>query len=289
MNTVVVELVSGYCNSRCLWCFTQYKCIDRMDKGMMPYANFRQFIDLNDRMSLIPFSHGEALLHPDFAKCCRYALSCGYTLASIHTNLAMQISDDTFGVLSKFNSVTVNVGGATSPTQATNMHTSLGLVLDNLRTLEMLGTKVMGVKMVVNKHNINEVKLLHKVIAQISPRIAVNTYPLYFSPADSDNEDKLKFYSNNMEGNSKVGCRDIVEVKDGQVITSPKTDKCYGLIPTVRVNGNLEICCRGRYLERSLGNCFEKPLSKLLSTREYKQAVKEGLNREYIQYCQVCS
>lgn len=288
-NKVVIELVSGYCNSKCVWCFTSYKCLDRMSKGMMTFDSFKKIIDINEPFDIIPFSHGEALLNPDFISCCTYAESKGFTLTSLNTNLAMEISDELLETLAKIDDLTVNVGGGTYMTHHLNTGTSLNAVLNNLKQLISIPHQNIRVKMVINRQNYNEVDTLKDRIALIDPSISVVTYPLYFGPSDSNEEDKQLFYERNFGSLKNIACRDKVKFKHGKIIVSPKTKKCYGFIPTIRWNGNIEICCRDRYHEKSLGNAFTIPLRNIIESPEYKQAIKAGKKREYIKYCKYCS
>lgn len=298
MNNIVVELVGGLCNSRCVWCFTTYKCFHRMKHGMMNFERFSHFIDLNNnfKFGIIPFSHGEALINPDFVRCCNHALAKGFPLAHIHTNLAMDLTDAHFDMLTKFREVTVNVGGGKPETHFLNMGTDFNKVLANLESLWDKGPRKVEVKMVVNKRNIDEVGILTEKTKEISPDIPVSTYPLYFGPADSDDEDRRRFFEENLSTpngeklDKKIDCRDKVKLmKDGRVEVGSKLGRCYGLIPTVRWDGAAEICCRSRYHEASVGDAFKTPMREILQSPLYKDAVKLGVKRKYIDYCKYCS
>ena len=298
MKQVVVELVGGFCNSRCVWCFTTYKCLEKMNRGMMSLENFARFIDLNRKspFNIIPFSHGEALLHPDFVKCCELARTNGFPLQHLHTNFALSLTDGHFDTLARFKEVVVNVGGGKSATHYSNMKTNLNAVLSNLQRLSQRNSKNIKVKMVLNIKNIDECDILNHKIKEINPEISVGTYPVYFGPADSDNEDKAVFLRENIitedtaHLDKKVLCRDEVDIKkNGRIEVSSKLKKCYGLIPTVRWDGSVNICCRERYHDRSEGDAFAVPLKTIRKSKTYKAALKLGRKRKYIDYCHYCS
>jgi len=286
---IVTELVGGICNSKCVWCFLNYKCRDRMQQGMMSYENFVKFIDLNrgSKMSLIPFGHGESLLNKDFPKCYKYALAAGFRLSSVHTNLALPLSDEEIKAMCLTESITVNFGGGTKSTQFINMQTDLDLVLSNLSRLMSFNPRKVSAKMVINKFNVAETDLLTEKVHSISKSIDVGFYPIYFGPADSDEEDKRLFYDMNFDENIKL--RDTIVVKDDSIEVAPKRGTCYGLITTVRWNGEVAICCRERYSEKSVGNAFETPISEIVASNEYKEAVELGKKRQWVKYCEVCS
>lgn len=295
---IVVELVGGLCNARCVWCFSTYKCFNKMRHGMMNFQRFSRFIDLNEnsKFGIIPFSHGEALINPDFVRCCNYARSQGFPLVHIHTNLAMDLTETHFDILTKFGKVVVNVGGGKPETHFLNMGTDLNKVLANLRILWSKEPRKLEVKMVVNKKNKDEVGILTDKIREISPKVPVSTFLLYFGPADSDDEDRKRFFEENLSTpdgktlDKGIECRDKVKLtKDGRVKVASKLGRCYGLIPTVRWDGAAEICCRSRYHEASVGDAFKTPMREILQSPLYKNAVKLGVKRKYIEYCKYCS
>lgn len=265
---------------------------------MMSLENFARLIDLNKKkpFNIIPFSHGEALLHPDFVKCCELARANGFPLQHLHSNFAMALTDKHFDALARFKEVVVNVGGGKSTTHYSNMKTDLNAVLGNLGRLSQRNSRNIKVKMVLNIKNIDESDILKHKVKEINPQISVSAYPVYFGPADSDNEDKAAFVRENLttEGaarlNKEVMCRDEVAVNNkGQVEVSSKLERCYGLIPTVRWDGSVNICCRERYHDRSEGDAFALPLKIIIKSKAYKAAIKLGRKREYIDYCRYCS
>lgn len=296
---VVIELVGGLCNSHCRWCFLNYKGVSRVKRGMMDFEHFSRFIDLNREgpFPIIPFGHGEALINPDFVECCEYALANSFQLLSLHTNFSMRLTERHFTVLSRFEHMTVNVGGGVSETHAWNTGTSLDTILSNVETLSRrMPCPSLEIKLVLNRRSLGEVDALRERVASVSPELSVSVYPLYFGPADSDEEDRRRFFEENLATSDgslvdeRIPCRDRVRLTpDGVVEVTSKLDHCYGLTTTVRWDGSVSICCRSRYHEAPVGDAFREPMIDILNSRNYHYAVALGEKREYVEFCKYCS
>lgn len=291
----VVELSGRLCNSRCVWCFNQYSVAEKIKAGFMSFENFKRFVDLNrgKNLAIIPYAHGDALINPEFVRIMDYAISEGVYLKHVHTNLAMSLTDDHFRVLCSLKNMVVNFGGGKDETQYLNMKTDLKKVLSNLKRLwevrETLSSKVLIVaKMVINKRNNNEVDLLKKRIREVIPKgIGFGAYPLYFGCSDGSNEDKLKFIEENLT--PEISCRDSWRIEDGKAIVETKATKCYGLIPTVRWDGGVNICCRARYHDGIVGDAFKQSMGSILTSSIYREALVLANKRKYVEYCKYCS
>jgi len=286
---IVVELVSNICNSKCKWCFSTYETSKKIDKGFMAEANFKKFIDINKGAitNIIPFSHGESLLHPDWVNMMEYATSNGYVIESIHTNLAMPLTNEHMVMLCRVKYLTINVGGANKDTHYINTGTDFNVVSSNLQRLMKVRREPTSVKMVINKHNQGQKEELVQYIKSISTNIQVSTFPLYLATADSDQIDISKWIENNIaEG---VECRDHIENKNGQYVVKPKTNKCTDKTVSVRFNGITHLCCRARTSEGSVGNAFITSIKDILASDKCVALKKLMDKRQYISYCKVCS
>jgi MoaA/NifB/PqqE/SkfB family radical SAM enzyme len=291
MRKVIIELTGGYCNSRCLWCFNQYDL--GVKREFIDINNFKKFIDLNQYIYIIPYSHGEALIHPDFVKMMEYALKHNVKPSSIHTNLAMKLTSEHFRVLSDFKSITVNIGGTTQEAHNTNMGTDLNVVMSNLAELIKYNKRI-TLKMIINKNNAHQVSSLSDVAAKFGA--ASIALPIYFSVSDSEDQSKIKkFFDLNLSGDGgrpdqRVPCRDVVEVCDGIIKVKTKIPMtCPGLSTTVRYNGAVQVCCRSRKQEGIVGDAFVDPIDKIVNSGAYKQAVVDARRRKYVSYCRYCS
>lgn len=289
---IAIELVSGICNSKCLWCFSQYKTGKQVHKGMMSFLNLKTIIDINKEMwsviEIIPFSHGEALLNPDFIKCVEYIHYNDITLSHLHSNFSMTLTDDHFKVLNYFKTVSINIGGIDKYTHYKNMNTDLNVVWKNLERLiywkKKLGSKTLIIlKMVLNKNNI------HQDIKPIAEKygIACETYPLYFTTSDSNDEDKLEFIKNNLD--RRVSCRDKYKVKNNKITITPKTKECTDSTLTIRYNGNVQMCCRARSQHGIVANALNTPIKSMFNLDTYKIFKELMKIRMYIPYCKYCS
>ena len=176
-KVIILELVSGYCNSRCAWCFLSYDTGKQVDKGIIQKQDVVRFVELNScgDYSIIPFSHGESLMHPDFNEIIELLIGNKFTIHSLHTNFAMDISDRHIENIAKINFVTVNVGGGTIQTHRFNMKTDLDVVLYNLSRLNRVKQSGVVVKSVINTHNKGEVAVLKNKIDKIVSQIRVET------------------------------------------------------------------------------------------------------------------
>ena len=286
---VVVELVGGYCNSRCRWCFLQYEIGKQIVKGFMSRTSFMKFLDLNNpkKISLIPYSHGEALLHPSFNVFVEQAVNKSFVLCSIHTNLSMYLTDQHIRSLACVEEITVNVGGTDEFTHFTNMGTDLKVVKLNLQRLIERKEKGIKLKMVLNRVNIGQKDKLRDFAMRISESIEFSTYPIYFTTSDSTNEDKWNFFYRNLDGRTE--CRDSVILEGDTIQIKPKTKKCPGMVPTIRWNGKVQVCCRPRSQDGVVGDAFEFPITEIIQSDSYREAESNGRKRKYVSYCRYCS
>jgi len=300
-KSVVVNLFAdGPCNSRCLWCINQYSLSEKMVVGKLTFVNLKRFLDFNEdnKFPLITYGQSEPTIHKEFVPFCNYILDRGWNIEGIHTDLSSPfLKNDVFRTITRFHYVTVNFGGAKIATQLRNMGTDLNVVLGNLKRLVELseGSRLrICVKMVLNRNNVDEAGMLKHKLSKISSRIEFSTAPLYFSVSDGSEEDKRLFFDRNLSTfdgrvDGRVPCREYVFLDGGRVVTSSRLRHCYGLIPTVRFNGDVVVCCRARWYGGVVGNAFVSPLKEILESDEYKFAESRALKREYVQYCKFCS
>jgi hypothetical protein len=235
-----------------------------------------------------------------------HAFDNGWNIKDIHTNLAMKIkSPEVFEVLLKHENIHINVGGGTRKTHFKNTKTNLRMVLVNLKILwrmkERRNSKTnIIVKMVLNKNNLKEKTTLRGLINQISPNIPMIFSPLYYTVSDGANKDKLRFFSDNLITNSgeldvRIPTRENIFVEDNKIIIKPKKRRfpkslfCYTITPTVRVNGDVHLCCRSRWYGKSAGNAFTTPIKDIMKGKLWKKYARRVKWRRYCEYCKYCS
>lgn len=297
MDAYVIHAFSdGSCNSNCVWCIRHYDLFKKCLVGTITYKQFENFLSLNEdcKKPLVPYGLGEPTIHKDFVPFCELALEKGWELQSIHTNLSQpHLPMKVLGTLVKFKAVTVNIGGISEKTQQLNMGTSLKETMINITLLAQLKKAYASdveitVKMVVNKNNISDVKLI-KLLSDSLPELKIKTYPVYFSVSDGSEEDKQCFFEQNLLWGIEVPCRETIVDEAGQIVVKSKLKRCYGLVPTIHVNGRVSVCCRSRWYGEYVGNAFRTPMGVILRSRAYKEAVKRAKRREYVEYCKFCS
>ena len=290
------------CNSKCVWCINQYAVGTKTLQKRIPFKEFKRFLELNDnyKKPLIPYGFSEPTIHPDFVRFCNYALDNGWTIDNIHTNFASKLKQDVFDTITRFTYVAVNFGGAKPETHYANMKTDLNRVFLNIEKLwktKLLNNSPLDIqaKMIVNKKNIDEMGLLKARIENINPEIRVVFNPLRFA-AFGNETDKRKFFEENLslpDGSvdPRIPCRDIITVNhNGTITVEPKLKKCYDLIPTVKPNGSVVVCCRLQSEDDGVvGNAFEKPMKDIINSKHYHYAIKLALKRTYVNYCRYCS
>lgn len=291
---VIIELVSGYCNSKCAWCFTQYETGNQIPKGILSIEDVKRFLDINkeSKFGTVPFSHGEALIHPNFCTIIDLIEDYGHILHDIHSNLSMELSDEHIKRLAKFRNITINVGGCTEETHRKNMGTDINVVIENLKRLRKQSSNSITVKMVINATNVND----NMDSTFKSLNVKTVKFLLYFSSSDSSNEDKIRFIEKNFlnkDGtvNNEVRCRDRVEYNNGIVnVTSLKSNHpCTDYNFVIRWNGNVQLCCRPRKHDGVIANGFEKSLLRIYKSDELKETIGKMAKREYVSYCKHCS
>jgi hypothetical protein len=303
-GVVINTFGDGVCNSKCSWCATQYKSVmERTIAGKLPFSFFKKFLQLNseNKFPLIPYGIGEPTIHKEFVPFCRYALDEGWTIEFIHSNLSSpSLSDEVLDVITEFKSILINFGGGTKETQYLNMKTDIDVTFDNLKRLLVAkaankSNLKINAKMILNTRNITEADLLRQKIKQISTDIDFAVSPLYFSVSDGSPADKKRFFEANLatptgELDERVPCREHVFLDEtGDVHTRSKMKACYGLIPTVHVNGDVMVCCRTRWYGGVVGNAFKEPMSDIINSKKYRNAEKLALERKYVECCKFCS
>lgn len=291
---VIVELVSGYCNSKCAWCFMQYETGNQIPKGMISVEDTKRFLDINKnyKLSIVPFSHGEALIHPDFCEIIDLIENYNHILHDIHSNLSMKVSDECIKRLSRFKNITINIGGCTEITHKENMGTDLNTVIENLKRLRKLSSNSITVKMVINAININD--NMDNTFKSLN--VKTSKFPLYFSSSDSSNKDKIRFIERNFVNkdgtiNTEVQCRDVVEYDKGIVkVTSLKSKyPCVDYNFVIRWNGNIQLCCRPRKHDGIIADGFKTSLLDIYKSDKLKEVIGKMAKREYVSYCKYCS
>jgi len=291
-DSIVVE-TSCMCNVRCTWCAMFNS--ERMDMGVMSLENFKKFIDLNaeylkrNRIGVFPHGNGEALLNEHFFEMVDYTKEKGVTLRNLHTNLSLEFDIKRL-MESSIPGIVVNVGGVTRDVHEKVMKGSnFELVKDNLKDMFRLNTynKPIYLKMNVIKDNVHQIKELPDFFKALggNPENAWTWKTEFITPAEYSPEERKEFLRNvvSEEVNDHLT---FTYDKEGNITS--KIQDCVHIIPCVRWNGQVNICCQDKFSRLNLGNAFETPLKNILNSRKYKTAVKKGRRREFY-FCKNCN
>jgi MoaA/NifB/PqqE/SkfB family radical SAM enzyme len=291
-NSIVLE-TSNICNARCVWCWMYYS--QRKDHGLMRVDDFKKFIDLNhlylqkNKIGIIPYHRGEPLLHPHFFEMLDYGHGKGVIYSEFHTNLSVRIDRERL-LSSPLPHILVNMGGTTKEVhEAVMPRTSFDLVTGNLSHLLKInhGRKPIYLKMNVTKGNYHQINQLNSFFERLggSPENAIIGKTAFCLPAEATDEERETFFEN-------VVCQEIDEylkfTYDDEHNIKSKEPRCPFMIPTVKWNGKVTICCHDQLSRLDLGNAFEYPLSDILETEVYYSAEERGKRRQHY-FCRECN
>jgi len=297
IRIVYIEPVCNICNAKCVWCHLTYKCAKKMKAGMMDFNKYKKFIDMNvDFPMMIRFVlNGESILHPQFADFVNYTIDKNIELGTFTTNLGVEDLDiNVLRAIARHPRVIVNFGGVRPETHFLNMGTDLDVVLDNIRRLKEIKDKInprlriVG-KMVINKNNIYECRLLRDLLVGIADRFKFAN--LGFA-TNGDNEDRLKFArANLLDENDKkldVPCKSIYLLQNDEMIVRPKRKTCPTGYIVVRFDGGIQCCCNVWYHDGVIGNAFETPLSDIVKTDAWEDCQDKVKRLKYVERCKYC-
>jgi len=292
-KTIAIE-TSSMCNARCVWCWMYFS--EKKDIGIMDFENFKKIINLNrsffikNKIKIIPYHRGEPLLHPDFFEMVRYADEAGINVGDVHTNLSCHIDMKKLASC-PVSRIFVNIGGTDRGTHERIMRGSdYDLVCQNLREIFDLtknNPERVLVKMNVTKDNFHQRKDLPKLIARLGgdPMQARISPTGFCVPSEATAEEREEFFKNVVSDEMKDYLRFTYDEKKR---IEPKKKECAFLLPTVKWDGKVTICCHDQLSRLNLGNAFGKPLKEIFESKIYKENEKMGKKREH-NMCHGCN
>lgn len=293
-DAVTVE-TSGLCNVRCTWCFQSYNRPDHL--GLMTFDNFRRLIELNagylrtKRTGIYLHHRGEALLNERLLDMASFAHDAGVSLRNLHTNLNVEWDEERLRRLieSPFPLIIVNVGGTTPQVHERVMQGSrFDRVTDNLRRmLRHPGRDRVILKMNVTKDNVHQIPELPGLFESLggNPRKIWVWKLLFIEPAEASAEARAAYLERNVS-DANADYLKFVYSDPGDVRSM--IDWCRYIIPTVRWDGQVSLCCQDKHGRFHLGNAFETPLQRIVESSAYRSAEKAGRRKEYW-FCEGCN
>jgi len=293
---IVVE-TSNACNARCVWCW-MYNC-GRKTTGLMRLEQFKRFVDLNlellKRNRIVPFHRGEALIHPDILPMLEYATEKGAPLGLLNTNLSCKIDMKRLVSL-PIPLFIVNLGGTTKQVHEKVMrNTDWELVTDNLQALFELakdhGRRVQ-VKMNVTRHNVRQVDELAGLVEQLGGRAedAVIGTTGFALPSLATSEEKALFIEEVASDEARPYLRFTYDesCEDFNIRAKDRRKLCRFLMPTVKFDGTVTVCCHDQLDQLDLGNAFDVPLERIIRGSRYTLAMIRGLFKAH-PICRDCN
>lgn len=290
-KSIIVE-TSSICNVRCVWCWMHY--FDKIDKGLMSLGNFKKFIDLNAKylkkkeITILPFSRGEALLHPEFFEMLDYADKRDVSFGRLATNLNVHLDIKRL-MESPLPAILVNIGGITSKVHQRVMRGGdFKLVKNNLKKmLRVNKCKPIYIKMNPTKHNLHQIQELPSFFEKLGgdPKNVIVGSTGFHQPALASKSEIKEFIKNVVSDEMRDYLR-FHKNENGNIVAEKQN--CFFLIPTIRWDGKVTICCHDQLGILNLGNAFRTPLEDILISDKYKIAEKMGKLRKFY-FCDNCN
>jgi len=291
-DTIAIE-ISNICNARCVWCWMYFP--GKKDSGLMSFEDFKKLIDLNasyfkrKNIKILPYHRGEPLLHPCFFEMIDYCVKKGVRLRTLSTNLSVEIDIDRI-MSYPFWSIWITLGGITKEVQEKVMPgTSFELVKNNLRKMFLYNKLKIPiyVKMNPTKDNVHQIEKLGIFVKELggTEENAVIGTTGFSLPAEASEADKEIFFKNVVSKDVEKYLRFTYDNNKNVVA---KKHKCFFLMPTIKYNGVVAICCHDQLSRINVGNAFKAPLEKILGSKEYKINETMGRRMAFF-FCKNCN
>jgi sulfatase maturation enzyme AslB (radical SAM superfamily) len=288
---IVVE-TSNLCNCRCVWCWMYFS--KKKDMGIMSFENFKSFIDLNvdflkKAFSIVPYHRGEPLINQHFFDMLDYAKQNNVNIGGIHTNLSLNINIERLAN-APLSYILVNIGGTTQDINQKVMKGSdLELVKKNLKELidKNKNKFPISIKMNPTKENLHQIDQLPIFFKELggNPKNAIIGTTGFSLPNEASKEEVDTFFNNIIREDMNQHLRFTYD--NNQNITA-KVKKCSFMVPTVKWDGKVSVCCHDQLSKLNLGNAFKTPMIEILKSRKYKDAEAMGKKKSF-SFCKECN
>jgi len=291
-DEIVLE-TSNICNARCIWCWMYTS--GRKDMGLMTLENYKKFIDLNYKylrkhhIKVNPYHRGEALLHPDFFKMLDYGKEKGVEYKEIHSNFSVKLDLEKL-INSPLPKIVVNIGGTNKETHDKVMPGSEFMTvvnnLENILKIMNARSKIF-LKMNVTKYNYTQISELPVFFARLGgdPENVIIGKLSFSLPAEATDKERDDFMKNAVSDEMKEFLKFTF---DEQHNIKSKEPRCPYMIPTVKFDGRVTICCHDQLSRLDLGNAFETPLKEILAGKKYRTAENLG-GKKQLPFCKECN
>jgi hypothetical protein len=186
--------------------------------------------------------------------------------------------------------ILVNVGGTTREIHEKVMPgSSFDLVIRNLKRLLELNkpNKPIFLKMNVTKGNYHQINELPRFFEMLggNPINALIGKMSFSLPAEASAEEIGIFFDNIVSDEIKDYL--LFTYDDSHNIKS-KESRCPYMIPTIKWDGKVTICCHDQLSRLDLGNAFNEPMDKILKSKRYYIAEEKGWKKHH-HFCKECN
>ena len=234
-------------------------------------------------------------MHPNFIEMMEYAAAKGVKLGALHTNLALKVNMERL-VAVPFAEIIVNIGGTSREVHETVIRrTNWDRVIYNLRALYCLRERwrrLVRVKMNVVKHNVHQVNNLPAFIENLGGKAedGILGSTGFALPALASSEEKDEYMREVVSNAVKPHLRFNYDVEkdDFGIRAKAKFRLCRFLIPTVKFDGIVALCCHDQMDKLNMGNGFVDPLSRITDNNKYKLAWLRGFFKTF-DFCKECN
>ena len=293
---IVVE-TSNSCNARCVWCWMYNS--GRKATGLMRFEDFSRFVDMNlpllRRNWFVPYHRGEPLIHPRFLDMMEYAGDKGCLLSDLSTNLSVKIDIERL-LATRISSYMVNVGGTTGEVHRQVMrHSDWDTVTGNLRLMFELGPRYgrqIKVKMNPTRQNVKQIPDLPGFVVSVGgkPEDAIVSTTGFNIPAMATLEEKKAFLRDVVSDEVRQHLRFTYDLSaaDLAIRAKSRSPVCRFLMPTVKYDGRVTVCCHDQVDRLNLGDAFSRPLREILTSARYRWFALRGFLRT-MDFCRECN
>jgi hypothetical protein len=219
----------------------------------------------------------------------------GCLLSGLSTNLSVKTDIERL-LATKIPFYVVNVGGTTRDVHEQVMRRSdWDTVMGNLRLMFELGPRYgrrISVKMNPTRQNVKQIADLPGFVVSVGgkPEDAVVGTTGFNIPAMATLEEKKAFLRDVVSDEVRQHLRFTYDLSapDLAIRARSQLPICRFLMPTVKYDGRVTVCCHDQVDKLNLGNAFSRPLREILSSARYRWFALRGFLRT-MDLCRECN
>jgi len=158
-------------------------------------------------------------------------------------------------------------------------------VIDLLKADKL--NKPVYLKMNPTKHNLGELNELSGFFEKLGgkPENAIIGTTGFNLPAEASKEEIEIFFDNVVSEGMDEHLRFTYDCNKNII---SKSTKCSFLVPTIKWDGKVTICCHDQLSRLNLGDAFQTPLKEIIESRKYRIIEAKG-KRRMLAFCKNCN